>query len=127
VLNLSLSAVSAVVEQSVAFVESDCLPSSRIVAPCLFVISRYCTRSCYSYYCRSSQSCLIKSFVTMMANSPNLPPEIAAAFREAKARGLPDGWTCQIDVREIEHMHPTILSILYSHLFSLFFFFCMNF
>jgi hypothetical protein len=34
----------------------------------------------------------------MNADSPNLPPEIAVAFREAKARGLPDGWTCQIDV-----------------------------
>jgi hypothetical protein len=29
----------------------------------------------------------------------NLPPEIVAAYKEAKARGLPDGWTCTIDVR----------------------------
>ena len=28
-----------------------------------------------------------------------LPPEIQAAYRDAKARGLPDGWTCTIDVR----------------------------
>ena len=27
-----------------------------------------------------------------------LRPEISAAYREAKARGLPDGWTCTIDV-----------------------------
>ena len=27
-----------------------------------------------------------------------LRPEIAAAYRDAKARGLPDGWTCTIDV-----------------------------
>jgi hypothetical protein len=28
-------------------------------------------------------------------------PEIAAAYREAKTRGLPDGWTCTIDVRTL--------------------------
>ena len=28
-----------------------------------------------------------------------LPPEISAALADAKARGLPDGWTCSIDVR----------------------------
>lgn len=27
-----------------------------------------------------------------------VPPEIAAAYREAEARGLPPGWTCSIDV-----------------------------
>lgn len=30
-----------------------------------------------------------------------LPPEIVAAYREAEARGLPLGWTCTIDVREL--------------------------
>lgn len=30
-----------------------------------------------------------------------LPPEISAALADAKARGLPDGWTCSIDVRII--------------------------
>jgi hypothetical protein len=29
-----------------------------------------------------------------------IPPEIAAAYREAEARGLPSGWTCSIDVRD---------------------------
>lgn len=28
----------------------------------------------------------------------DMPPEIAAAYKEAKSRGLPDGWTCSIDV-----------------------------
>jgi hypothetical protein len=27
-------------------------------------------------------------------------PEIETAYSEARARGLPDGWTCSIDVRE---------------------------
>lgn len=31
--------------------------------------------------------------------SEDKPPEIAAAYKEAKSRGLPDGWTCTIDVR----------------------------
>ena len=32
-------------------------------------------------------------------HSPDLPPEIQAAYRDARARGLPPGWTCTIDVR----------------------------
>jgi hypothetical protein len=31
-------------------------------------------------------------------NDKEIPPEIAGAYREAKARGLPDGWSCTIDV-----------------------------
>jgi hypothetical protein len=27
-----------------------------------------------------------------------VPAEIATAYREAEARGLPSGWTCSIDV-----------------------------
>ena len=27
-------------------------------------------------------------------------PEVLMAYREGKARGLPDGWTCSIDVRK---------------------------
>lgn len=27
---------------------------------------------------------------------------IAAAYKEAKARGLPDGWTCTIDVSRLQ-------------------------
>jgi hypothetical protein len=37
----------------------------------------------------------------MSEDQSDLPPEIINAYREAKARGLPDGWTCSIDVREI--------------------------
>jgi hypothetical protein len=32
-------------------------------------------------------------------NDKEIPPEIAGAYREAKARGLPDGWSCTIDKR----------------------------
>lgn len=35
----------------------------------------------------------------MSSSSSVLPPEIIAAYKEAKSRGLPDGWTCTIDVR----------------------------
>lgn len=34
----------------------------------------------------------------MSEDESNLPSEIIRAYREAKARGLPDGWTCSIDV-----------------------------
>jgi len=33
-----------------------------------------------------------------MSDETDIPPEIAAAYKEAKSRGLPDGWTCSIDV-----------------------------
>jgi len=36
-----------------------------------------------------------------LAKAKDTPKEISAAYREAKARGLPDGWTCTIDVSKM--------------------------
>jgi hypothetical protein len=36
----------------------------------------------------------------MSESQSNLPPEILRAYKEAKERGLPDGWVCSIDVSE---------------------------
>ena len=47
-----------------------------------------------------------------MESQPGLPKEIITALKEARNRGLPDGWTCVIDVslsslfetRRIDHV-----------------------
>jgi hypothetical protein len=36
--------------------------------------------------------------------SQETPPEIEAAYKEARERGLPEGWTCSIDVSN--EVHP---------------------
>ena len=36
------------------------------------------------------------------------PPEIETAYSEARARGLPDGWTCSIDVCITRSLTTTI-------------------
>lgn len=45
-----------------------------------------------------------------------LPPEIQAAYRDAKARGLPDGWTCTIDVRCVALLSFRLCSVLVDRL-----------
>jgi hypothetical protein len=52
-------------------------------------------------------------------HSPDLPPEIQAAYRDARARGLPPGWTCTIDVRStkkicaVKEPPPTSLNSIF--------------
>jgi hypothetical protein len=48
----------------------------------------------------------------------DVSPEIASAYREAEARGLPRGWTCSIDVRLTYGLFPIpIYTRLCSHIF----------
>ena len=42
------------------------------------------------------------------------PPEIETAYSEARARGLPDGWTCSIDVCITGSLMTTIKTITIS-------------
>ena len=49
----------------------------------------------------SESETAISTTSTMSEYESSIPPEIMHAYREAKARGLPDGWTCSIDVSKI--------------------------
>jgi hypothetical protein len=50
------------------------------------------------------------------SDNGTLHPQIVTAYREAKARGLPDGWTCTIDVSNlnVHHSFHDNSALLYS-------------
>jgi hypothetical protein len=42
-----------------------------------------------------------------MTEQSDLCPELKRAYREAKAQGLPEGWTCRILEHKVKSIGPT--------------------